>query len=253
MPSRRAQVASTAVGSILVPVAGVAFLLAVGYRLDGPVVVLLASLATLGGGVALAGSRGVVVAPVASLTTGAVLALDPMFGAPPPASLGQFSADALFLAVCHGLLATAEWMLRNRAVVASRLSERDRRAAVAGGVAGVCWLFLVQSVTGWPRADPLFVVASVAWMLLGAALLGATAALGWTRRRLATPGLVVGLVALGGVVDAGGSVASSDASVTPSLLTLASVGWFVPLAVALGVGAVELHLRQSALTDRPTD
>ena len=225
---------------------GVSLLFLFGYRFDGVPTLLLCSLAVLGGTLALAVSRGVVAVPLSACLLAPVLAFDPLFGPGPPTAFRAFTADALFLAVCTALASTGEWAVRHRERVGSWLSRADRTAALVGAVA-LCSVHLaIRPLVGveWPQAGVVFVAATVLWTLGGAALSGAVVALGWRRRRLVTPALVVVGTLLGGVVAAVRSAPGSG--IAPTLLTVVSVGWFVPLAVALVTGWAESRLRDGS-------
>lgn len=233
----------TLAGALAGVAVGVSLLFLFGYRFDGVPTLLLVSLAVLGSTLALAVSRGVVAVPFLACVLTLVLAFDPLFGPGPPTALRAFTIDAVFLAVCTALAAAGEWAVRHRQLVRLQFSRTDRTAALVGAVALSSAHLVVRPLVDveWPQAGVVFVAATVLWTLGGAALSGAVVALGWRRRRLVTPALVVVGTLLGGVAATVRS--APGGGIAPTLLTVVSLGWFVPLVVALVMGWAESRLR----------
>jgi hypothetical protein len=238
-------VAFAALGGVASPALVTPYLLALGYRLDGPPVSVLLPLAALGVTVALALARGLRAAPLLAGVAVVVLPPAPLFGGPPPAPVVQFAADALFAFVCVLLAAIAEYAVRQPAVVGRVLPPSVRPAAAAGGVLYTALAVGVRFALGlgWYTAGPLFLLIVTGWSLLGTVLLGVTVAVAFARYRLVTPALVVFGVTAVAVYDAWQFAVSPAAGAGPTLLALVFAGWFAPLAGALLVGAVEYRLR----------
>ena len=243
-PARR-DLALAALAALGAPALVTPYLLALGYRFDGPPVPVWLPLAGLGVTVALALARGLRVAPLLAGVAVVALPPAPLFGGPPPAPVVQFAADALFSFVCVLLAAIAEYAVRQPAVVGRVLPPSVRPAAVAGGVLYTALAVGVRFALGlgWYTAGPLFLLIVTGWSLLGTVLLGVTVAVAFARYRLVTPALVVLGVTAVAAYDAWQFAVSPAAGAGPTLLVLVFVGWFAPLAGALLVGAVEYRLR----------
>ena len=243
-PARR-DLALAALAALGAPVLVTPYLLALGYRLDGPPLSVWLPLAALGVTVALALSRGLRVAPLLAGLAVVVLPPAPLFGGPPPAPVVQFAADALFAAVSVLLATTAEYAVRNPDVVDSVLPPSVRPAAVAGGVLYTSLVVGVRFALGlgWYTADVPFLLIVTGWSLLGTVLLGATVAVALARYRVVTPALVVLGVTAFATYDAWQFAVSPAAGAGPTLLVVVFAGWFAPLAGALLAGAVEYRLR----------
>jgi hypothetical protein len=229
---------SVALGSLLFPLVGVFVVAGFGYRDLASAWPLWIVLASLGAGVGAASQVGVRVARVVAVAP-FVLAVDPLFGSPPPASAGTLVVDALVSTVAFGFLAVAEYGLRHPESVRRELDPRTRRF-VAGGAVAVPALYVVARAVlglGWITAGPLFVVAASTWTLGGLACCGAVAG-GFLVRDVYAPAAVV----FGSLVVAAVAAADSGAAMVTEL-TLLGTGWFVPLGVAVVAGLAERRFR----------
>lgn len=247
MPRSRGLTLPAVAGALLAPALVTVALLVLGYRLVGTPLPLWLALAALGAGLAVAVAVGLRVAPSLAVVALAVLLANPVFGGPPPGSLAQFAADAVFLTVAAGLVAAAEYRLTHPdAMGRLRLdTPAARRAALAGAATYPLLAVGIRFALGlgWYRAGGVFTVVATGWILVGAALVGAAVAVARSEYGLLTPALVVvGALAVG-AFDAWRFAASSAAGVGPTLLTLVLVGWFAPLLAALAAGAAEHRVR----------
>lgn len=225
-------------GAVGAPTAGLAVVVALGYRDPTATWPLWAAFACLGAMAAHAARAGVrlalLVVPVPF-----VLAVDPLFGPGPPAAATALVADVTLSTVSFALLAAAEYGLRNHSRLRRELDARTRRAVVVGAAAIPLSYLLARAALGlgWFTDGPLFVVAATVWTLGGLACCGAVAG-GALARDVYTPAVVV----LGSLLVA--TVAAADGgAVLVTELTILAVGWFVPLGVAVVAGLVERRLR----------
>jgi hypothetical protein len=238
-------------GGIALPVAAVAYLLALGYGLGGRPALeqvspgLVLALAALGAGIAVAADRSLRVAPALAALALVVLPVSPLFAGPPPGPVGAFTVDALFTAVGFALLSAVEFGLRHPAAARRWLTPETRRAGLRGGVVAVAAVVGVHLALGlgWVTDGIVFTLVASAWMLGGAFVVGAAVAVAAARYGLVTPGAVVLLVAAVGVYDAWRFASSTAASVGPTLFGLSLVGWFLPLSAALLAGVVERAIK----------
>ena len=225
-------------GAVVGYAAGLAVVVALGYRDPAAAWPLWAAFACLGALAAYAARAGVRVALLA-VPVPFILAVNPFFGPGPPAAATALVADAVLSTVSFGLLVAAEYGLRNRVRLRRELDPRTRRAVVAGAVAVPLSFLLARTVLGlgWLTDGPLFVVAATVWTLGGLACCGAVAGVSLARGVVSPAVIVVGVLLFATVAAADGG----GAMVTE--LTLLGAGWFAPLGVAVVAGLVERRLR----------
>lgn len=89
--------------------------------------------------------------------------------------------------------------------------------------------------------DPSITLFSV-YVICGALLLGAVPAVLFVHRRLVTPGVTVGTIALVALLSSSPGPESARAA-GPSNFAFYFIWWLAPLAIALVVGGVEHLLR----------
>lgn len=170
---------------------------------------------------------------------------------PASGNLFQMNAPTSVLAVVAALVAATEYAARNRNV-ARRWVTRDALTTGlgAGVVHAVAAVAVRSGVFGFsPWVGDLFGIGLLAWSIVGTVLVGAAPAVLYVRLRLVTPALVVAGLFAAAFIDTWQYVQAVEASgaamsATASTFTLYVVGWFVPLAAALLVGAGEYVVRR---------
>lgn len=252
--SRSPTTRTAAAGSALGPPAVTALLLAFGYRLVplgglrgvAPVALYVVALAALGATVAVASQLDLHASVAVAVVAVVAAASQGLFGpGPDGGDVLSFVAAALFLAAAVPVVAAGEFAWRYPEATRRTVPPRTARTAAAVGVAHLAAWVALRSVAldglRWRLA--LLSLGLWVWVGIGGLALGAVPVVLWRQRGLVAPGVVVagafafaaGTTLAGPTPGAGGAAASA--------LTLYGVGWFVPLAVALGAGAAEHAVR----------
>ncbi|MFB6107017.1 MAG: hypothetical protein ABEJ70_08590 [Halobacteriaceae archaeon] len=246
-------------GAVLGSGAVLAYLAAVGYRVDplltapasGSVLSLVATLAVLGAATALSLRGDVRLAVAGLLVWLPMAALFPLFGRGPDghATVLEPFADLLVVTVVFCVAASAEFALRRPDRVSWLFTPGAVWRSTTAGAVTVLVVLGTRTALGFSWGlQTLFGVAFVGWTAAGTALLGFVVTLLALRARLLSPiAVAVGLFAVATgltleyLADLAATGAAMGVAFTP--VTGYAVGWFAVLALALLAGGAEYALR----------